>query len=106
MLNKIGDFYEDEVDAAVQYLTGTAVLGTATQSGLADTLVTLLDRGLDVTWLRDQPAALAATDPEQVLAAARTLLAPGRLVFTVLGDAERLHGPLSSVAAVTTLDGA
>jgi zinc protease len=96
----------DEVEAAVQYLTGTSLLGTATQSGLADTLVTLLERGLDVTWLRDQPAALAAVDPEQVLAAARTLLAPGGLVFTVLGDAERLHGPLSSVAAVTTLDGA
>jgi predicted Zn-dependent peptidase len=94
------------VDSAVQYLTGTAVLGTATQSGLADTLIGLLDRGLDITWLRDHPARLAAAGPEQVLAAARTVLAPSGLVFTVLGDAARLHGPLSSVADVTTLDGA
>ena len=60
----------DEVEAAVQYLTGTAVLRTATQSGLADTLLHLLVRGQDVTWLRDHPARLAAVDPEQVHAAA------------------------------------
>ena len=46
----------------MQYLTGTSVLGTATQSGLADTLLHLLVRGLDVTWLRDHPARLAAVD--------------------------------------------
>jgi len=92
----------DEVDAAVQYLTGTAVLGAATQSGLADTLLSLLVRGLDVTWLRDHPARLVAVDAEQVHAAASGLLAPSRLVWTVLGDADRLHAPLATVTEVTT----
>ena len=96
----------DEVEAAVQYLTGTAVLRAATQSGLADTLLHLLVRGLDVTWLRDHPARLAAVDPEQVHAAAAGLLSPSRLVWTVLGDAERLRGPLATVTEVTTLAGA
>jgi predicted Zn-dependent peptidase len=96
----------DEVEAAVQYLTGTAVLRTATQSGLADTLLHLLVRGQDVTWLRDHPARLAAVDPEQVHAAASALLAPHRLVWTVLGDADRLQAPLATVTEVTTLDGA
>jgi len=59
-----------------------------------------------VTWLRDHPAALAAVDPEQVHAAASALLAPSRLVWTVLGDVDRLHGPLATVTEVTTLDGA
>ncbi len=92
-----------EVEAAVQYLTGTSVLRTATQSGLADTLLLLLVRGLDVTWLRDHPARLAAVEPEQVHAAASALLARSRLVWTVLGDAERLHAPLATVTEVTTL---
>jgi zinc protease len=91
-----------EVEAAVQYLIGTAVLGTATQSGLADVLLHLLVRGLDVTWLRDHPARLAAVDPEQVHAAAAGLLAAGRLVWTVLGDADRLGAPLATVTEVTT----
>jgi predicted Zn-dependent peptidase len=96
----------DEVSAAVQYLTGTSLLGAATQAGLADRLLYLLTRGLDVTWLRDHPARLAAVEPEQVLEAARTMLAPSRLVYTVLGDADALAGPLSAVADVTTATGA
>jgi zinc protease len=96
----------DEVAAAVQYLTGTAVLRAATQSGLADTLLHLLTRGLDVSWLRDHPRRLAAVGPEQVLEAAQEILAPSRLVFTVLGDAEALHDRLAQVVEVTTTDGA
>jgi zinc protease len=95
-----------EVAAAVQYLTGTAVLRTATQSGLADTLLHLLVRGLDVTWLRDHPARLAAVTPDDVHAAARSLLTPRRLVWTVLGDADRLDRALGAVTEVTTLAGA
>ncbi len=92
-----------EVEAAVQYLTGTSVLHTATQSGLADTLLHLVVRGLDVTWLRDHPARLAAVEPEQVHAAASALWARGSLVWTVLGDAESLQAPLATVTEVTTL---
>ena len=52
------------------------VLGTATQSGLADTLLDLLVRGLGVKWLRDHPARLAEVTPDQVQQAASTMLAP------------------------------
>jgi len=63
-------------------------------------------RGQDVTWLRDHPARLAAVEPEQVHAAAAALWHPGRLDWTVLGDADRLHAPLATVTEVTPLDGA
>jgi predicted Zn-dependent peptidase len=96
----------DEVDAAAQYLIGTSLLRTASQPGLADALMELLSRGLEAGWLRDNPARLAEVGPAEVLEAARAVLAPSRLVWTVLGDAEALHHPLSQVTEVTTVDGA
>jgi predicted Zn-dependent peptidase len=96
----------DEVAAAVQYLTGTSLLRQATQSGLADALLHLCVHGMDVSWLRDHPARLAAVTPDDVLAAAQAILSPSRLVFSVLGDADAIGGPLSSVAEVTTVAGA
>ena len=51
----------DELEATVQYLTGTLALGTATQSGLAETLVDLMSDGKGVDWLQEYPARLAAT---------------------------------------------
>jgi zinc protease len=94
----------DEVSAAVQYLIGTSVLVTATQSGLADHLLTLLTNDLDVSWMRDHPARLAAVTPDEVREAARGVLSPSRLVVTVLGDADALEGPLSSVTEVTRVE--
>jgi zinc protease len=94
-----------EVSAAAQFLTGGSLLRTAGQSGLADAMVSLLDRGLDATWLRDHPARLAAVTREEVLDAARNVLSPTRVVWTILGDAAALQGPLSDVAEVTTVAG-
>ena len=56
----------DELEATVQYLTGTLALGTATQAGLAETLVDLMSDGKSVDWLQEYPARLAATTPEEV----------------------------------------
>jgi predicted Zn-dependent peptidase len=93
----------DEVEAAAQYLVGTSGMRVATQSGLADALADLLFRGLEVSWMRDHPADLMRVSPEDVREAARTVFAPTRLVWTVLGDADVLHHPLSQLTPVTTL---
>ena len=91
----------EEVAATAQYLVGILALSTATQAGLAGTLTTLLADGLDVTWLREHPAALMAVTPQDVHDVAQTLLAPASLVTTVVGDAATVAGPLSALFDVT-----
>ena len=90
----------DEVAATAQYLVGILALSTATQAGLAGTLTALLADGLDVTWLREHPAALLAVTPDDVHEAAQTLLAPATRITTVVGDAARIETPLSALTEV------
>jgi zinc protease len=90
-----------EVSATAQYLVGTLALSTATQSGLAGTLAILLADGLDVSWLREHPDQLLAVTPEQVHEVAQRMLAPSRLVATVVGDAAHIEEPLSALYEVT-----
>jgi predicted Zn-dependent peptidase len=87
----------EEVSATAQYLVGTLALSTATQAGLAGTLAVLLADGLDVTWLREHPEQLLAVTPAQVHEVAQELLAPSRLVTTVVGDAAQVEAPLSAL---------
>jgi zinc protease len=91
----------DEVAATAQYLVGSIALSTATQSGLADTLLDLLTDGQDITWLREHPQRLAAVTPEQVHEASVPMLGPAGLVATVVGDAEVVAGPLAALGEVT-----
>jgi predicted Zn-dependent peptidase len=90
----------DEVAATAQYLVGILALSTATQAGLAGTLTALLADGLDVTWLREHPAALLAVTPDDVHQVAQTLLAPATRITTVVGDAARIEAPLSALTEV------
>ena len=90
----------DEVAATAQYLVGILALSTATQAGLAGTLTALLADGLDVTWLREHPAALLAVTPDDVHEVAQTLLAPATRITTVVGDAARIEAPLSALTEV------
>lgn len=92
---------DDEVAATAQYLVGSIALSTATQSGLADTLLELLSDGQDVGWLRDHPQRLAAVTPEQVHEAAVPMLGPAGLVTAVVGDADLVEGPLSALGEVS-----
>ena len=92
----------EEVAATAQYLVGILALSTATQAGLAGTLTALLADGLDVTWLRDHPARLAAVTPHEVHEAAQTLLAPAALVTTVVGDAAAVESSLAALTPVTS----
>jgi predicted Zn-dependent peptidase len=91
----------EEVTATAQYLVGTLALSTATQAGLAATLTVLLADGLDVTWLREHPAALMAVTPQDVHAVAQTMLAPASMVTTVVGDAAQIEAPLATLTDLT-----
>jgi zinc protease len=90
----------DELESTVQYLTGTLALGTATQAGLAETLVDLMSDGKGVDWLQEYPARLAATTPEDVQEAAASMLAPASLVSVVVGDADVVEPGLSMLMEV------
>ena len=90
----------DELESTVQYLTGTLALGTATQAGLAETLVDLMSDGKGVDWLQEYPARLAATTPEDVQEAAATMLAPASMVSVVVGDADVVEPGLAMLMEV------
>jgi hypothetical protein len=92
---------EEELDATVQYLTGTLALGTATQSGLAELLADILSDGMGVDWLQEYPARLAAATLEDVQEAAAAMLAPEKLVKVVVGDADRVEAGLATLTEVT-----
>lgn len=94
----------DELASAASYTSGILALSTATQSGLAATLETLLADGLDVTWLRDHPARLAAVTVEDAHEQAHRFLAPARLATVVVGDAARVGDDVAALAPVTTAD--
>jgi predicted Zn-dependent peptidase len=91
----------DELEATVQYLTGTLALGTSTQSGLAETLADLMSDGKSVDWLQEYPARLAATTPEEVMEAAARILAPASMVSVVVGDADAVEPGLALLTEVT-----
>ena len=90
----------DELEATVQYLTGTLALGTATQTGLADTLADLLSDGKSVDWLQEYPARLAATTPEEVMEAGARMFAPASMVSVVVGDADVVEPGLAMLTEV------
>lgn len=95
----------DELESATNYTTGLLALQTATQSGLAATVESLLADGLDITWLREHPAQLAKVTPDQVLEQARRYLAPAALATVVVGDAGKVRGDLAALAQVVPADG-
>jgi zinc protease len=90
----------DELEAARRYATGSLALSTATQAGLASVLSGLVGAGLGIGYLREHPAALAKVTPADLLEVAGRLFAPARLVGVLLGDAERIRGPLGTLAEV------
>ena len=93
-----------ELESAVNYLTGLLSLQTATQAGLAGVLETLLADGLDVSWLREHPAALARATVDDVLEQARRFLAPAGLATIVVGDASRVGESVAALSPVVIRD--
>jgi zinc protease len=93
-----------ELESAVNYLSGLLALQTATQAGLAGVLEMLLADGLDVSWLREHPAALARATVNDVLDQARRFLAPAGLATIVVGDASRVGNDLDALSPIVTRD--
>jgi len=89
-----------EIDSARQYAIGALSISLATQSGLASTLSRLLPLGVELGWVREHPARLAATSHDEVRAAAARLLGAGRFTGIVQGDAAVLAGPLTALGGV------
>ncbi|MGH3912423.1 MAG: M16 family metallopeptidase [Pseudonocardiaceae bacterium] len=91
---------ESEVDNARNYAVGELTIAMSSQSGLANQLRMLATAGLGLEWLRTHSARLQAVTPTQVAEAAREFLAPARFMGVVVGDAERLAGPLAALGGV------
>jgi predicted Zn-dependent peptidase len=91
---------EEELEQARRYSLGTLRLGMSTQAGLAGLASIYASFGLRLEHLREYSAALASATREQVAEAAARYLAPSRAVTVVLGDAERVEGPLAALTAV------
>jgi predicted Zn-dependent peptidase len=89
-----------EVESVRDYAIGTLALSTATQSGLASTLAGLAAFGLGLDWLQEHPKRLLATTVEQVSAAATQFLAPSGFTSVIVGDAEKITGPLAALGPV------
>jgi len=90
----------DELEQARQYALGTLQLGMSTQAGLAALISTYAGFGLRLDFLAEHATRLAKVTRDEVAAAAATYLAPAKAVTVVLGDAARVEGPLSALAAV------
>ncbi|MCW2580585.1 MAG: peptidase domain protein, partial [Blastococcus sp.] len=89
-----------ELDGARRYILGSMALSTATHAGLASTLSALVGSGLPAEWLTEHQEALGAVTVEQVQEAARDFLSPAGLTAVVVGDAEKIAGPLGALAPV------
>jgi predicted Zn-dependent peptidase len=88
---------EEELEQARRYALGTLRLGMSTQAGLAGLASMYASFGLRLDYLREHSAALAAATREQVAEAATRYLAPARAITVVLGDAEKIEGPLAAL---------
>jgi predicted Zn-dependent peptidase len=77
-----------EIDAARSYAIGSLAISLDNQGGLASTISALAAAGLDLDWLREHPARLAAVTPDDVAAAALRFFAPSGFTGVVVGDAD------------------
>jgi len=96
----LGPPSEKEVESARNYALGTLATSLATQAGYASTLSSLAGLGLDVEWLREHPARLAAVTVDEVARVAGSLLAPSAFTGVVVGDLESIGASLAVLGEV------
>lgn len=92
---------EEELTQARQYALGTLQLGMSTQAGIAGLVSTYAGFGLRLDYLADHAASLAKASREDVAEAGARYLAPAKAVAVILGDADRISGPLSALTPLT-----
>ncbi len=90
----------EELEQARQYALGTLQLGMSTQAGLATLASTYAGFGLRLDYLPEYAAKLAGATLDEVAAAGAKYLAPAKVATVVLGDAERIEGPLRALTVV------
>jgi len=77
---------DQELTARKQGLVGGYLVGLSTTGGLANTILMNAQRGYDVGWLDEYPAALNALTREQVNAAIKNHLNPKAMVLVEAGS--------------------
>lgn len=92
---------EEEVEGARRHAIGSFLFQTATQAGLASSLAAWALCGIGPGYLASYPAALARAKQAEVEEAARRYLAPSSMATVVVGDPDRIAGPLGLVDSVT-----
>jgi len=92
----------EELEQARQYALGTLQLGMSTQAGLASLTSAYAGNGLRLDFLAEHAARLAKATVDDVAEAAARYLAPAKAVTVILGDAERIAGPLATLTEVRT----
>ncbi|GAA4612954.1 M16 family metallopeptidase [Saccharopolyspora hordei] len=90
---------EAEVESARQYAIGGLLTSTASQSGMASTLLSLAVAGLAQDWLVEHPERLREVTVEQVAEAAKWF-APTSFTGVVVGDADQLAGQMQLLGGV------
>jgi predicted Zn-dependent peptidase len=96
---------EEELEQARRYALGTLRLNMSTQAGLAGLASIYASFGLRLDYLPEHSAALAAATREQVAEVASRYLAPSKAVMVMLGDAEKVEGPLAALTTVERSEG-
>jgi zinc protease len=88
---------EDELTTARDYLVGVFPLRFETSAQVAGALGGLVVYGLPDDELDRYRPAVAAVTRDEIHAAAIAHIDPDRAVVTIVGDAERIVGPLGDI---------
>jgi predicted Zn-dependent peptidase len=72
----------------------------STQAGLAALASMYASVGLRLDYLREHSAALVAATRDEVAEVAARYLAPSQAVMVVLGEADKVQGPLAALTPV------
>jgi zinc protease len=78
----------DELAARKLNMIGQYQVGLATTGGMAGAILTMLERGMPLSWLDDLPKAIEALTVEEVNAAIRKYVDPQKLVLVEAGTFE------------------
>jgi zinc protease len=74
-----------ELEQRKSELVGSYYVSLATTKGIAQTLLTAVQRGYDLTWLDEYPKAIQALTVEQVNSAIKKHLDPNKLLLIEAG---------------------
>jgi zinc protease len=77
---------DQELTARKQGIVGGYLVGLSTTAGLANTILASVQRGYDVSWLDEYPAAINALTRDQVNAAIKHHLDPGTMALVKAGS--------------------